>query len=982
MIDDADPIPTEANSDFGASTFDHDPHATRLPGPSETDVDADIDPHATRFDEAGSGPGGGAWSEGGRGAGGNRFRIIRPHARGAIGEVFLAHDGELRREVALKEIQDRHADDPRSRARFLLEAEVTGSLEHPGIIPVYGLGHHADGRPYYAMRFIRGDSLKESVDRHQRPGGPRQDPISRSLELRKHLRKFVDICNAMAYAHSQGVLHRDLKPGNVMLGPYGEALVVDWGLAKSLARPDPATLLGDSPPTISGGDSCETIAGSVIGTPAFMSPEQAAGELDRLGPASDIYSLGATLYYVLTGKTPFDGLEVLEILARAQEGKFPEPRKVRRDVPRPLQAIALKAMAHRPEDRYATARGLAEDVERWLSAASVSAYPDGILVRSWRWARDHPALMTAAVACLFLDVSCVVIALLLYVQEILHAESMPRLNLAAGVLALSPFAAQAGALAGTAAGAILGLAWRRGWSGLRRGAGVGLGTGVVAAFLAWLAAGAFGLVRPPDWMTGAPSPSAVTPLASWPRLPGASSGMPRWIDAGLPPGVVQYFEEPPPSENAAPLYLDALFEFNDQMAPCFPPDEAAWRVALVRPREQEFVRLRAAWQADPASVDRRALDALLEGYEVGFAKLGQAQRLPRCAFRPALGAMSPLPHAQATRAVARVAALRALRALERGEVDRAIDDLGLVLRLAWDLRPRGSLIVQLVCGSLEQSAESEVLPAILAAPGLRLDQLDRVLAILRDHDARGVDPIVEGYRSEYVMIGQTLHLLVDRLVREESLGGSRARNALRSVLPMTSMIDLPDFDSRSRAEWLAKEAAVDAQLAKTPPGEFVERSMRAYDAFYKAAVGLASRPTSERVEAIDRLREEALAGQPLLLYLCPPGGPGFFKAVGRAEATRGASKCLVALRRQQLANQGEGTPDLESAVKAAGMDRVPTDPFRADGGPLRLGTADGSPVVYSVGIDGRDDGGRVDAEFGSLPEGDYLYPIGSTARRR
>src|SRR5262249_5103443 len=164
---------------------------------------------------------------------GLRFRVLRPHARGGLGEVFVAHDEELHREVALKEIQDRHADDPPSRARFLLEAEITGGLEHPGIVPVYGLGTYADGRPFYAMRFIKGDSLKDAIEVFHQADRPGRDPAERTLALRALLRRFTDVCNAVAYAHSRGVLHRDLKPGNVMLGKYGETLVVDWGLAKA-----------------------------------------------------------------------------------------------------------------------------------------------------------------------------------------------------------------------------------------------------------------------------------------------------------------------------------------------------------------------------------------------------------------------------------------------------------------------------------------------------------------------------------------------------------------------------------------------------------------------------------------------------------------------------------------------------------------------------------------------------------------------------
>ena len=148
---------------------------------------------------------------------GQRFRVLRPHSQGGLGAVFVALDAELHREVALKQILDHRADDPDSRQRFLVEAEITGGLEHPGIVPVYGLGTNGDGRPYYAMRFIRGDSLKQAIARFHADDSLRGDPGRRSLELRRLLRRFTDVCNAIEYAHSRGVLHRDIKPGSGIL---------------------------------------------------------------------------------------------------------------------------------------------------------------------------------------------------------------------------------------------------------------------------------------------------------------------------------------------------------------------------------------------------------------------------------------------------------------------------------------------------------------------------------------------------------------------------------------------------------------------------------------------------------------------------------------------------------------------------------------------------------------------------------------------
>jgi eukaryotic-like serine/threonine-protein kinase len=347
-------------------------------------------------------------------ASGTRFRIVRPHARGGLGEVSVAVDSELNRQVALKEIQDKFADDPVCQARFVLEAEITGRLEHPGVVPVYSLGRRDDGRPYYAMRFVKGESLKEASDEFHGRDVEGRDPGERSLAVRRLLRRFVDVCNTIAYANSRGVLHRDIKPANLLLGPYGETLVVDWGLAKIVGRPEPKDR-GPSPeativPSASG--SAETVDGSALGTPAYMSPEQAAGEIDRLGPATDVYSLGATLYYVLAGKTPFEG-DVAEVLRKVGRGDFPRPRLVKPAVPAPLEAVCLKAMALDPENRYATAKDVADDVEHWLAGEPVSAWVEPRSVRLRRWVRNHQVSVSiAGFVTVFVAISALSVALI------------------------------------------------------------------------------------------------------------------------------------------------------------------------------------------------------------------------------------------------------------------------------------------------------------------------------------------------------------------------------------------------------------------------------------------------------------------------------------------------------------------------------------------------------------------------------------------
>jgi tetratricopeptide (TPR) repeat protein len=329
---------------------------------------------------------------------GQRYAIRRFHAKGGLGEVWLAEDAEVGRPVALKRLREgrEHYKD-----RFLVEAQITGQLEHPGIVPVHDLGVDEAGRPFYVMSFIHGQTLREALqDYHTNTasGEAREVQFARLLDI------FVKVCHAVAYAHHRGVVHRDLKPENIMLGPFGEALVLDWGMAKVCSQVEGVSGAAPVQPTYSSG-SVETQDGMVLGSPAYMSPEAAEGRAAEADERTDVYLLGATLYHILTGLPPRQGRSHAEIVELARTMPPPLPRKVKADVPRALEAICMKAMAHRPPDRYASALELAADMERYLAGAPVSAYREPFLARAVRWCRRHRrALGRGAVAAVVLAV--------------------------------------------------------------------------------------------------------------------------------------------------------------------------------------------------------------------------------------------------------------------------------------------------------------------------------------------------------------------------------------------------------------------------------------------------------------------------------------------------------------------------------------------------------------------------------------------------
>jgi serine/threonine-protein kinase len=322
----------------------------------------------------------------------NRFTNLRFHARGGLGEVFRAHDESLHRDIAVKFIRPQRAGDAASRDRFLLEGEITARLDHPGVVPVYGLGETFDGRAFLAMRFIDGKTLRAAVDEYH--AGPTARPGERRRELNRLLHHLVAACNAVAYAHSRGIVHRDIKPDNIMIGRFNETLVVDWGLAVPGERDARAKASGEQTMHVASG-SGDSRSQPAAGTIGYFSPESLDGHLVACGPRSDVYSLGGTLYYLLTGRRSVAGGMTPETLATIRTGSFPSPQAVDRRVPRPLDAVCRKAMAVHPADRYDSPLTLAADLEAFIEDEPVSVLEETHFERLRRTARHHRGIVLA-----------------------------------------------------------------------------------------------------------------------------------------------------------------------------------------------------------------------------------------------------------------------------------------------------------------------------------------------------------------------------------------------------------------------------------------------------------------------------------------------------------------------------------------------------------------------------------------------------------
>jgi eukaryotic-like serine/threonine-protein kinase len=312
-------------------------------------------------------------------------------ARGGLGEVYRARHDALGRDVAVKLIRPHLLGDAESCRRFAWEARITAKLEHPGIVPIYGIGVDDEGHDCYAMRLVEGETLTKAIAAYHATDPHHGGQVARNKALRFLVARFKSACVTVAYAHSQGVIHRDLKPDNIMLGPFEETLVLDWGLAKLLEPAGAKEQRAAANFSATGDQNEERFfeTRGTIGTLGYMSPEQHAGDAGRLGLPGDIYSLGATLYVLLTGRPPFEELCQATVAAKVARGEFVPPRQKNPTVARALEAVCLKAMALLPADRYPSAQQLADDLENWLADRPVTAMRDPWPTRTRRWVSGH-----------------------------------------------------------------------------------------------------------------------------------------------------------------------------------------------------------------------------------------------------------------------------------------------------------------------------------------------------------------------------------------------------------------------------------------------------------------------------------------------------------------------------------------------------------------------------------------------------------------
>ena len=344
----------------------------------------------------------------------SRFHLKRFHAQGGLGAIYIANDPQHHREVVVKFPRLRYPE-AHEQMRLQREAVITGSLQHPGIVPVYATRSGQHGTPCYVMQFVEGETLDVATKKfHERSVASSQK--FQSMEFRRLLQRLVFVCNTVAYAHSQEVIHRDIKPQNILLGGFDQTILLDWGLAKRIHDKGESTV--DKPPSMNQEvhpHEFATTTGLTMGTPAYASPEQVMGELSNHSEASDVYSLGATLFQVLTNQRPLNSSD--ELTGLESWKRLPKPKEVDNLIPAALDAICRKAMSPEQKDRYASVVELSNDLQKYLADQPIAAFRDSWLTTARRWASRRPRISAALAASLIVGVLALAIGSILLQNE-------------------------------------------------------------------------------------------------------------------------------------------------------------------------------------------------------------------------------------------------------------------------------------------------------------------------------------------------------------------------------------------------------------------------------------------------------------------------------------------------------------------------------------------------------------------------------------
>jgi hypothetical protein len=477
-------------------------------------------------------------------------------------------------------------------------------------------------------------------------------------------------------------------------------------------------------------------------------------------------------------------------------------------------------------------------------------------------------------------------------------------------------------------------------------------------------------------MTDVSSSVIPQPDPQYPHLPGAVSRPPEWMlnETDQPFDLRAFYSTISPDQNAAPLYLDALAEFDSLLSVCFPNDDAAARKVHADTRSQEFGRVfdgttrRIVFGVPAADVER-----LLASYELGFEKIARAQQRPRCAFETELSIFANLPHLVAARHCAGVASLRVTHDLQRGEFNSSLQTLDMVLRMARDLRFRASFISQIVAVAIDSLAGRFALD-ILSAQELTWEITDQLVAVLAEQERLALpNPLAEAWRAEYVLYRNYLNDLECRtgIFSPEGLAelgriyGERIGTPGEAIAAGNRASEM-QFKTHPARYLIA--ADIDATLDRLRVADW-KQEIRATSSYYRELIGAATLPYLQQREALSRIAADG--EKCLVLSMSCPMSPLVPIAVVQAVATRRGFLCLAVIRRWELMH-GTPAPSLKAACKAAGLASIPIDPFSDK--PMQMTMLDSKPVVYSVGPDGRDDGGRLEWTDSDQP-GDILFRL-------